>query len=342
MANTPIYVRSPRIIELTGTANQDTSVELFIWNDPASIPSTATKTLNKPIPSNFTTSVQYDISPYCREYIEHTSYTEITSLTAAPVTEYCYCTVKTYIDAVLQDTFTYICFDGYGYYEDGYNPTLITSFLTEGTYYVEKGVNSGGIYYHNDLTVPWGARYTGLQSGGVTTVTLTHEIGYFPYIHSNYAGEGNLIEVFKDNVLHATYYFIEQEECKYDTYKCDFVNRFGNWQRIVFFKASVDDFEVTNTEFNAMSEDVDYTTTEARKQVFNVNGKQKITVNTGFVGENYKNAIKELMLSETILLNDKPVVLNTKQTKLQKNINDRNINYQMQFEYAYDTINYIV
>ena len=342
MANTPIYVRSPRMITISGTANQATKIELYLWNDPGSIPGTATYTLEKPIPSNTTTNVYYDISPYCREYISHSTYTEVSSLTAAPVNEYCYCTVKTYKVGVLQSTLTYICFDGYGYYTDGYNPSFTQSYLTEGTYYVDKDDTCGGLYYHNDLVNTWEATYTGLQSGGTSTVTLTHEVGYIPYVHSSYLGEGNKLEIKKNSVVQATYYFYNEQECKYTTYHCDFVNRFGHWQRLVFFKASVDEFEMTNTEFNSMSSDVDYTTTEARRQVFNVNGIDKITCNTGWVGENYSSVMKELLLSETVLLDDKPVNVLTKALKLQKHINDKTINYQVQFAYAYDTINNVI
>ena len=44
-----IFVRSPRIITVSGSANDATKVELFIWNDPSSQPASATYTLEKPI-----------------------------------------------------------------------------------------------------------------------------------------------------------------------------------------------------------------------------------------------------------------------------------------------------
>ena len=50
--------------------------------------------------------------------------------------------------------------------------------------------------------------------------------------------------------------------------------------------------------------------------------------------------MKQLMLSEKILLDDKPVIIETKSLELQKNINDRNINYKLSFKYANPTLNY--
>ena len=88
MANNPAYVRSPYMIDVTGVANDSTQVALFLWNSPDSIPGTPTITLAKPVPSSDVLTVWYDISPYCRDYINHTSFTEVTTPTAANVEEY--------------------------------------------------------------------------------------------------------------------------------------------------------------------------------------------------------------------------------------------------------------
>ena len=97
---------------------------------------------------------------------------------------------------------------------------------------------------------------------------------------------------------------------------------------------------MTNTEYNLMPESVDYNVKKNVRQVFNVNGAEKITVNTGWVFESYSEVMKQLMLSEKILLDDKPVIIETKSLELQKNINDRNINYNLSFKYANPALNY--
>jgi hypothetical protein len=66
----------------------------------------------------------------------------------------------------------------------------------------------------------------------------------------------------------------------------------------------------------------------------------KITVNTGWVFESYSEVMKQLLLSEKILLDDKPVNVDTKSLELQKNINNRNINYNLSFKYSNPTLNY--
>ena len=98
---------------------------------------------------------------------------------------------------------------------------------------------------------------------------------------------------------------------------------------------------MTNKEYLLKSGSVNYTTTEAQRKVFNVNAKKVITCNTGWVDEGYDTIIEDIMLSERVLLNNVPVKLQTKNFKLQKHLTDKTINYQVQFEYAFNQLNYV-
>jgi hypothetical protein len=98
-----------------------------------------------------------------------------------------------------------------------------------------------------------------------------------------------------------------------------------------------------NTEYNLMQQVFpNYLTNEGQRKTFNTNAKEQIKVNTDWVEESYSEVIKQLMLSERILLDKTPVKINTKSTELFKSINTHMINYQLDFEYAYDTINSVV
>jgi len=48
------------------------------------------------------------------------------------------------------------------------------------------------------------------------------------------------------------------------------------------------------------------------------------------------------MFSERILIDNKPAKINTKNTELFKGINKGTINYQLEFEFAYNTINSVI
>lgn len=340
MANTAIYVRSPKLLSVTGTANQTTRCDLFLWNEPDSIPSTATKVLSKPIPSSVQTTVYYDISEYCREFINHVKYTEVTTATDVNVSEYCYCTAKTYKNGVLQTTYTFICFDGYGYFEDGWNPSYDDVLMTEGTYQIKENANGGGITVYDDGTVTWYAKYNALSLTGTTYNINITDLQYVPYIHDNFKGTGgNVVQIYRDAVLYKTFTFTETCEPKYDVVNCDFVNKYGAWQRLIFFKASYTNFDMTNNEYNLMSESPNYNVYEARRKTFNTQGMEKLRVNTGWVDEAYSDVIKQLMLSETILLDNKPVKLSSKSIELHKSINKKMINYEIAFDVAHMAIN---
>jgi hypothetical protein len=328
------------MIEITGTIGQSTSVELYLWNDPSSIPSLATYTLSKDL---VTTSAWYDVSPYCREYIAHSGYTEISSgESAAPVTEYCYLTTKTYKDGVLQATSEYICFDGFGYHVDGYNPTVDKVLLDEGEYYVKEDSNSGGVFVFDDGTGTWTATYTGLTTGGTTNQNITNTVGYIPMLLNTYASEGNLLEIKRNAVVQKTFTFTTECEAKYTPVECDFKNRYGVWQRLIFFKAKKENFEVRGVEYKMHPSSPNYNDTDNIMQEFNKNASERITCNTGWVREGYSEVIKQLLLSDRVILDGVAVKPITNSVELFSHLNNNNINYQIEFMHTHDELNYVI
>ena len=342
-----LYARSPYFVSITGVVDDATNVDLYLWNDPDSVPSNATYSLDKTILIG--TKNNYDISEYVREYIAHTSFTEVTADTAATVSEYCWCTVKTYKNTVLQATATFLCLNGYGYHADGKNPVLgvvsaIPPLMTEGTYYVTEDGVTGGLFYYDDQAVTWEAKWTGIGTvTSTTTVTLGEEVGYIPYIHPTYAGTGgNLLLIVRNSVTVGTYRFEEICEPKYTPIKCDFVNRYGVWQRLMFFKASRIEMTMMNEEYNLMPSSLDYDEQDNIRQSFNTNAQESITCNTGWVVEGYSSVMKELLLSEKIMLDDKAVKLQTKNVKLMTHLNEKVINYEVKFDYSNMMLNNVI
>ena len=158
----------------------------------------------------------------------------------------------------------------------------------------------------------------------------------------NYA-DGNRLDIMVGTTVLDSFTFKPKSECKYTPVVCDFVNRYGAWQREYFFKASKINIEVQNTEYNLYSSSFPtYYISEGQRKTFNTTYKEKITVNTDWVSEDFSDNLRELMTSERILINDKPVKLITKQAELQKHINTKMINYTIEFEYANDIINLVV
>ena len=347
-----IFARSPFIININETGQTSSKIEVFLWNS-GSVPSSPQYTLSKAIPSTTNLKTLYNVSPLIREYIKFINPSLNYNTVGDTVNNKAFCNVqiKRYKnESTLLDTTTYYGFDGYSEYTDGYNYDRGQYLLDEGTYY----------YYYDDsstyintkvgditLEVTSGdkVKFTNLVSGVNSTFTFASSgVKTVHRVNGTYWADGNKLEILNAaNTVLRTYYFKPIEECKYTPLPIDFVNKYGAWQREWFFKASYDNIEIQNTEYNLMPDVLpSYSYREGQTKTFNTNAKESIKVNTGWVNENFKATIQEIMLSERILLNDFPVRCRTKNIEKFKSINSKNINYTLEFDYNYNTLNNVL
>jgi len=349
MAN--IFARSPYLIKIDEAGQSGSKIELFLSN--TSFAGSPQYTLSKLIPASNNLETLYDISPYIREYISFASFTPTNTFTTNPTAQRVNVRVKRYKLVVstytLLDTTDYIAFDGYTYYEEGRNYNLGDFGLNQAEYYFTPTTSAGILRVITGTG--YTARYTNLSTSAVTNVSLTNNIvlDIARVIVANQT-DGNKLEILDaTSAVLATYNFVAQEECKYVPINIDFVNKYWAWQRTCFFKASNDTFSVENTEYNLLQTDgFEYNVQEGQRKIFNANGKKSIKVNTGWVDESWNEVLKQIMLSERILIDDEnkveilPAKINTKSTELFKHINTKQINYTLEFEFAYDVINSVI
>jgi hypothetical protein len=361
-----IFARSPYIIEISETGQEGSKIELRLWNGTGSAPTDPQYILSKLIPASNNVNTYYNISPYIREYISWNVRQQIYNTTPdSETTQWCNAQVKRYkLDAgvyTLLSTTTYKAFDGFGYYEQGYNPNLysVTTVLHDQgtfTYAYDSSINpsSNNAYRGGHATVLtdtlYRARYTNLRTGAVTTVnisSLTPTLKDVYRVHPNNYADGNKFQIGTlsgitfTSLWEAT--FKPNLNCRYTPVLCDFVNQYGAWQRTWFYAASNNTLSVENTKYNLMQSTFpNYNTLEGQTKSFNTNGKNSIKVNTDWVDESYNNLLKQLMLSERILINSLPATLKTQSTELFKNINQKTINYQLEFDFSYNTINNVI
>lgn len=150
------------------------------------------------------------------------------------------------------------------------------------------------------------------------------------------------IDSIADTELQYIYKVVPVCEPKYSPVVCSFINRYGGWEFLTFFKARKDDINVKGSNYNLLPDTLNYNYQRGQSKSFNLNGKQTVKLNTGFVPENYSSSIQDLLLSETILLNGLPVELKTQSANLKTSLNDKNINYELDFEYSYNLINNVI
>lgn len=365
-----IFARSPFIVEINEAGQTSTKLELFLTTGNSSLPTSPSYTLSKLIPSSNEPATHYNISPYIREYLSFNSIVSAYDSDYMNSDSYVRVRLKRYKNIgagdVLIDDVSYYAFDGYGYYEEGSNPVLIKSFMTEGTYYYnyDSTVNlttdfsevptSIGVPLDGASSEEYKATYTNLRTGATSNVIKTkNALGGGTYLYprqfvsvlnANYA-DGNKVQIFNNvtSALIATYYFYPKSACKYTPVKCDFVNKFGQYQRIWFYAASNESINVTSNEYKLLQSSItDYNTKQGQKREFNINGQKIIKVNSDWVDEDFKNVIKEILLSEKILINDLPAKVKTKSVELFNNINTKQINYALEFEFNHNLINDVI
>lgn len=356
MAN--IQARSPYIIEVDEVGQTGSKIEIFLWNGSGSAPTSPTYTLSKLAPSLTNTANYYNIAPYVREFIDNTvnpnvyntiGQTDFDSYTNVRIKRY----ELTLSGYNLLDTVDHYGWNGFGYYEQGTNPNNDKYFLDQKTYYYwydPSAVLSTDIYKRAGfltLQVPIGGsiRYTNLVTGSI--VSAGFGTGTFQDIYRvrpTWYADGNKLEVLSSmSAVLATYYFRPVNECRYDVLTVDFINKYGAWQREFMFKASYDSLEVNTNNYQLMQSSLmNYNTAEGNFKEFNVNGRQTIKVNTGSVNEDFKENLTQMSLSERILLNGYPVTMKTRSFDRVKVINKKDINYTIEFEMAYETINNII
>ena len=139
-------------------------------------------------------------------------------------------------------------------------------------------------------------------------------------------------------------------ECnKYPNRKITFLNKNGAFQDIYFFGRETDSTETTSERYKANVinlQTASYSTTAHQYQQYDKQGKNKVVLNTGFVSEDYNEVIKQLLFSEKVWLtkttNDEstiyPVIPLTKSVSYKTSLNERMVEYAVEFEYAFDAV----
>ena len=89
--------------------------------------------------------------------------------------------------------------------------------------------------------------------------------------------------------------------------------------------------------------DPTYSKEKHQVRQFHVTGKETIQMNTGYIDESFNEIMRQLMLSEQVWVYDgsqvKPITLNTTSLQFKTSVNDKLINYTIDFSYAFNKIN---
>ena len=237
--------------------------------------------------------------------------------------------------------FNYLAFDGYGHFEEEVNPQLSTDLLqTSLNMYLPEGIAG---------KLPIFAEGVGKVIIDSTTTEITDSLDSNQKIqYISIPSNTSTVEVYStdDATLLKTVTVNNVCEAKFTPYKLTFVNKLGAYQDIYFFKKTTERFNVTDETYkrnNINTSTVTYGTNDGQKQRYNINGSTKITLNTGYVKENFNSALEELFLSENAWIRWEgktlPVIISSKDMTIKNVLNDKLIDYTVGFEFAFNKIN---
>jgi len=350
-----ISARSPYQIIINETGQTGSKVELFIWNKGTTEPTIPTYTMSENIASVTQTETNYNISPYILEYINQISATPVTTPAIESNNAWCNVRVKRYKNVngvfTLLNNILYVGVNAFTNIINGLNfdfgdgsfallgdSSIKVQYFNTISYYdflCERRTDStyNVSYYDSANTLVYTNAF--LTAGALEVYNFKIPLAY-----------NNSVKVTIGNSVDGNYYTIfteKLEECKYTPVNVSFVNKLGGWQQLTFFKAQTNTINIKGSEYSLLQENVSYNPLIGQKKSFNINGTQTIKLNTGWVYENYNDIIKELLMSETILLNNTfPVNLKTQSLTYKTNILDKNINFEIEFEFANSLLNNLV
>jgi hypothetical protein len=322
MAN--ILIRSPRYVtqEVPATASS------------GKLQLTINGTLEYEIIKNASAGsiITFEIAELCRDFIDITfdgNYSpETVNISLAIVFMSGLNGTGSYVSSYTE---THIGYEGYGTFMQGANPVISVP-----NYLITKDPikDSFNIYIPENT------------SGKIPIINASNTFTYATYTTSETSITYNGLDC-NINRINCTKYGIG--------HKITFVNRLGALQDLWFFLKSVRSTDIAKETYNSntlitSSGTATYSVNAPTKTVYNKLAKTKVTLSSGYYPEGANHFFEELLISEQIWLTQPnpydlaqtqvvPVIISSNSFTMKTSLNDKLIEYTMDFEMAFDYIN---
>ena len=296
-------------------------------------------TLIKNLPTILTgtQTINFDIAELARDYIEITYQRDYVPQTVSIST-----VIKSYtlingggtpIDSA---TYTDVGFEAYGVFTEGVNPTVPFG-RTKPTYLIpiNEDTDTFTIFAPNNT------------AGKLPSITSLNG-----FIATSYSSTDTSVTTVDSVVCN-----IKRIDCtKYgDGKRIIYINKYGVQQDLWFFLKETKNLARTNEGYKSNTitypngSSATYNVQNAPNKVFNTQAKQTHTLSSGYYPEFANQQFEELLLSEYVWLSTVrkgsgiiiPVKVKTSTVAFKTSVNDRLIEYTMEFEEAFDYINNI-
>ncbi len=330
--------------------------------------------------------VVFELSELARDFMEteYNNYATDTLWIDADIT--IYDSTGTIVQVNSQDvnTSTFLGIDGYGYFEDGTNPRSVqyttpmvlqhntTVYYNDGAdikipIYAEAQTVTATLTSTAGADINWDNAddfwdtYNETWGSGQTPVVINDDgntnqkIQYLIITDSEDLNDNDFITISSDNSSYSDVVITLKKVCepKYTPLNIIFYNKYGALQNLWFFKKSMTNIKISSQQFKNNILDIEnsgstpsYALSKHQEKKFMANGKESITVNSGFYSEDHNEVVREMLLAEQVWIydgtNTLPINLKSNTLQFKKSVNDKLISNSLSFDYAYDKINNIL
>lgn len=346
----PYYVTTPFVSPETGETCTSYTLNIYVWDgDSDSPPSTPNYQITKSNPTASTGNDVVNVARILNSYLDlipqegtgqdfidgnNQKWCKITAV---------YETSDEDDDDLEQNEIIDLIVRGYAYGIEGENTdtpdNLImqtgTEFKVSRRSFISLPIEQAGVesitvksYPNNEINETFAT---------ASTIDSADVIKYI-WINTSEATSDDYIEIIYNSVT-LTYRIID--ECRFTPLNIFFFNKEGAQQSLTFFKQHSETLSLTSEEYESGRGQPINGFHQINR--FNVNGKTKLTANSGFMYESNNEAFKQLLLSERFWLYQDgifiPLNIATSSFEYKTRQKDRLINYEIEFDYAYNEIN---
>lgn len=286
--------------------------------------------------------VNFEIAELVRDFITHNFNDDYTSSVKWVTTKaYLYDKDDVQFASNSPVTNNFLAVDGFGYFEDGINPQTSNDCLIENNtmFIPENTASKLPIFAEGVGKVSIDAVDTQITDNG----NSNQKIQYITI-----PADSDEVKVYDtdDTTLLKTIKVNNICEPKYTPYKVTFVNKNGAYQDIYMLKKSVESMSVVDETYNTNTinhSSLTYSTYKGQSERYNVRATKSLSLNTGFVNEDFNKAIEELLLSENVWIRWEgktlPVIVKSKSLTYKTSLNDKLINHTLNFDFAFNKVN---
>ena len=356
-----ILTKSPYYLEIPLYApSEKYIIDLYVWDgDKANPPTEATYQIENKNPLGRTGYNYVNIANYINDFLdislESSNTTNVINSNSAVWVKY---ELNYYINDVnlfvaglaidLQNGITDLAIKGYGYGNEGKNPSIPSNNVL--AYGSEVNISDDTNFtlpilidesVSTDVTVISYPNNKINKSFTLSNTTDSYELVQNIFVKSSEATNEKYIEIKKDDVHIHTLNI--KKEYRYIPIDIWFTNKYGQLYSLTFFKDKTTTLKITDEEYeNDKGQPSDGVHQIER---FNTNGKEEFKINSGWIKEDNNEILTQLFLANKKWVFDgenfTPINITGKSLEYKTKQRDRLLNYEVSFEYAFNKINTI-